>query len=108
MCYKAPSETSSRAKHLRKNKQQKQNHANKKNALATPQGTLTTNQMSAVCLVAFGSGTGADLLRTYEVQGHSFDPDEGRVVGLPSELDAGLEVRSGCCRFDFDKGGDAI
>lgn len=43
-------------------------------------GTLTTNQMSAVSLVAFGSEL--TKLREYDVTGTTFDPKDGEVVGL--------------------------
>lgn len=59
-------------------------------------GTLTTNQMSAVSLVAFGGEL--TKLREYEVTGTTFDPKDGGVVGLHqggkggkgSELDQAL------------------
>jgi Ca2+-transporting ATPase len=52
-------------------------------------GTLTTNQMSAVQLVALGGKPGS--LRIFPVDGHTFNPDEGKIVGL-GKLDANLQV----------------
>ncbi len=46
--------------------------------------------MSAVKLVAVGATPGS--LRLFEVDGHTFNPDEGGVVGLKT-LDANLQVR---------------
>lgn len=43
-------------------------------------GTLTTNQMSAVTLVSFGQDTNS--LRDFEVDGTSFDPEDGGIVGM--------------------------
>jgi Ca2+-transporting ATPase len=54
-------------------------------------GTLTTNQMSAVRLVAVGPGNTA---RGWEVTGHTYNPQEGQVTGLTS-LDKCLQVRQG-------------
>lgn len=70
-------------------------------------GTLTTNQMSAVTLVAFGPGSTA--LRDLEVDGSTFNPDDGVVLGMTS-LDAALvavaEVCTLCNEAELDiKGG---
>ncbi len=54
-------------------------------------GTLTTNQMSAVQLVAFGGS--ASELRELAVEGSTYNPDAGCVLGL-TNLDKNLEVRS--------------
>lgn len=53
-------------------------------------GTLTTNQMSAVQLAAYGGSLSA--LTEWEVTGSTYDPDGGRVLGL-NGLDRNLEVR---------------
>jgi magnesium-transporting ATPase (P-type) len=55
-------------------------------------GTLTTNQMSAVQLVAYGRSTAA--LQRWEVTGSTYDPDGGAVQGLKG-LDRNLEVGGG-------------
>ena len=52
-------------------------------------GTLTTNQMSATTLVALG-GSLAEV-REFVVEGSTYDPDGGSVVGL-TKLDKNLEV----------------
>lgn len=52
-------------------------------------GTLTTNQMSAVQLAAFGRSPGS--LSRWEVTGSTYDPDGGAVQGLAG-LDRNLEV----------------
>lgn len=57
-------------------------------------GTLTTNQMSAVRMVAMGTST-ADV-RVYDVDGHTFNPDEGCVVGLKA-LDANTQALAEVC-----------
>lgn len=61
-------------------------------------GTLTTNQMSAVQLAAFGRSLGS--LSRWEVTGSTYDPDGGAVQGLAG-LDRNLEVGPGqrwpCC-----------
>eukprot|EP00899_Mesostigma_viride_P012271 jgi/Mesvir1/21044/Mv08091-RA.1 len=62
-------------------------------------GTLTTNQMSVVALAAPGESLEAPL-REFEVQGNTYDPREGGVVGLGgvSSLDKGLQaVARVCC-----------
>merc|ERR1712178_473340 len=51
-------------------------------------GTLTTNQMSAVKLVAVGDQ--ADKLRIFNVTGHTYDPEGGRIEDRPSMLDPNL------------------
>ena len=55
-------------------------------------GTLTTNQMSAVQLLAFG--TSLRDLRCLEVSGSTYDPDGGSVQGV-ARLDKALEVGGG-------------
>ena len=45
-------------------------------------GTLTSNQMSCVEVIAAGSGKSTCLLGRYEVSGHSYDPSGGKVQGL--------------------------
>eukprot|EP00887_Chlorella_sp_A99_P001879 scaffold19.g1879.t1 len=52
-------------------------------------GTLTTNQMSAVTLVALGASPAE--VRDFEVEGSTFDPDGGTVLGL-TKLDKNLEA----------------
>jgi len=61
-------------------------------------GTLTTNQMSAVRLVTLGSAlpkAAADL-RSFEVEGTTYSPEEGAIVGLRS-LDASLRAVASVC-----------
>jgi Ca2+-transporting ATPase len=61
-------------------------------------GTLTTNQMSAVRLVTLNGSlpkAPADL-RSLEVQGTTYSPEEGAIVGLRS-LDACLEAVASVC-----------
>lgn len=57
-------------------------------------GTLTTNQMSAVSLISFGTTT--KKIRDFEVGGVSFDPDDGEILGLTIP-DAGLEAMAEVC-----------
>jgi magnesium-transporting ATPase (P-type) len=45
-------------------------------------GTLTTNQMSAVRLVAMPS-KGGEQLRSFRVEGTTYDPTDGRIDGWP-------------------------
>jgi len=54
-------------------------------------GTLTTNQMSCSTLITMGS-TAADL-KEYSVEGRTFNPSDGAIVGL-SAIDPSLEVIS--------------
>jgi hypothetical protein len=61
-------------------------------------GTLTTNQMSAVRLVTLNGSlpkTPSDL-RRFEVQGTTYNPEEGDIVGL-RDLDASLETAAAVC-----------
>jgi magnesium-transporting ATPase (P-type) len=58
-------------------------------------GTLTTNQMSAVQLVACGLKPG--FLEQWRVTGSTYDPDGGEVQGLTG-LDRNLEVGGGQTR----------
>lgn len=54
-------------------------------------GTLTTNQMAVSKLVAMGPTVNA--LRTYEVEGTSYDPFDGTINGWPvGEMDANLQT----------------
>lgn len=62
-------------------------------------GTLTTNQMSAVRLVAFGDS--ASDFKQYTVEGSTFDPDAGSVIGL-SKLDKNLETLAEVCALCSD------
>ena len=61
-------------------------------------GTLTTNQMSAVRLVTLNgvSPRSPEDLRTFEVQGTTYSPEEGAIVGLRA-LDASLETVAAVC-----------
>eukprot|EP00798_Chlamydomonas_sp_ICE-L_P020359 gene20359-27123_t len=72
-------------------------------------GTLTTNQMSVVQLSQMGD---ANSLKNWQVSGHSYNPNEGTVIGLPildralaslAEVcaicnEAGLEYKAGAFR----------
>eukprot|EP00889_Picochlorum_renovo_P002161 jgi/Picre1/29191/NNA_004584.t1 len=62
-------------------------------------GTLTTNQMSAITLVALGAST-TDV-RDLKVTGTSFDPDGGEVVGLKS-IDSAVEAVAQVCALCND------
>lgn len=62
-------------------------------------GTLTTNQMSAVTLVAFGK-SGKDL-RDFSISGTSFDPDGGEIVGL-TKIDSAVEQVALVCSLCND------
>ncbi|WOL01946.1 calcium-transporting ATPase 1, endoplasmic reticulum-type-like [Canna indica] len=54
-------------------------------------GTLTTNQMSAVRLVAIGRWT--DTLRTFEVDGTTYNPGDGSIRDWPANnMDANLQM----------------
>ncbi|CAL9178781.1 unnamed protein product [Musa hybrid cultivar] len=54
-------------------------------------GTLTTNQMSAVRLVAMGRW--ADTLRTFKVDGTTYNPHDGIIHDWPtSNMDANLQM----------------
>jgi Ca2+-transporting ATPase len=70
-------------------------------------GTLTTNQMSAVTLVAFGPS--AASLRDLEVDGSTFDPDAGSIIGA-NKIDAAMVSAAEVCalcndaRLDFKHG----
>ena len=57
-------------------------------------GTLTTNQMSAVNLVVMKSST---TLSSYEVEGTTYNPTEGAIIGAPNALDATLAAVSKVC-----------
>ena len=60
-------------------------------------GTLTTNQMSAVTLITFGESL-TDI-RDMEVDGTSFDPDDGQILhskGIDSSLKSVADVCSLC------------
>lgn len=76
-------------------------------------GTLTTNQMSVVQLTQIGDGkAGPGCLKNWQVSGHTYNPNEGTVVGLPildralasvAEVcaicnEAGLEYKAGAFR----------
>lgn len=62
-------------------------------------GTLTTNQMSAVQLAAYGGSLSE--LTEWEVTGSTYDPDGGRVVGLKG-LDRNLETLAEVCALCND------
>ncbi|XXG81042.1 hypothetical protein AAC387_Pa09g1771 [Persea americana] len=54
-------------------------------------GTLTTNQMSAAKLVAMGSET--DSLRTFKVEGTTYDPHDGSIQSWPThQMDENLQM----------------
>ncbi|KAJ9505729.1 hypothetical protein QJQ45_012821 [Haematococcus lacustris] len=56
-------------------------------------GTLTTNQMSAVQLVAAADSS---QLRTWEVTGHTYNPAEGQVLNLLM-MDKGIQAVAEVC-----------
>ncbi|KAH7677970.1 P-type ATPase protein [Dioscorea alata] len=54
-------------------------------------GTLTTNQMSAVRLVAMGRWT--DQIRSFKVDGTTYDPNDGKIHDWPiGSMDANLQM----------------
>ncbi|URD91936.1 Cation transporting ATPase, C-terminus [Musa troglodytarum] len=54
-------------------------------------GTLTTNQMSVVRLVAMGRWT--DTLRSYKVDGTTYDPHDGKIYDWPaSSMDVNVQM----------------
>ncbi|XP_010920750.1 calcium-transporting ATPase 4, endoplasmic reticulum-type [Elaeis guineensis] len=54
-------------------------------------GTLTTNQMSAVRLVAMGRWT--DTIRSFKVDGTTYDPYDGKIHDWPTgKMDANLQM----------------
>ncbi|CAL9115161.1 unnamed protein product [Musa acuminata var. zebrina] len=54
-------------------------------------GTLTTNQMSVVRLVAMGRWT--DTLRSYKVDGTTYDPHDGKIYDWPAtSMDVNLQM----------------
>ncbi|GAY38202.1 hypothetical protein CUMW_034900 [Citrus unshiu] len=54
-------------------------------------GTLTTNQMAVTKLVAVGSRAGT--LRSFNVQGTTYNPSDGRIEGWPvGRMDANLQT----------------
>jgi len=64
-------------------------------------GTLTTNQMSAVTLVA--AGPRGKALREFVVEGSTFNPSDGGVVGHPGaggNLDPGLAACAQVCALN--------
>lgn len=61
-------------------------------------GTLTTNQMSVVHLVATGSQP--THLREFDVTGSTYDPRGGAVIGLPNVLDRNLQTIAEICAIN--------
>ncbi|XP_041023086.1 calcium-transporting ATPase 1, endoplasmic reticulum-type-like [Juglans microcarpa x Juglans regia] len=54
-------------------------------------GTLTTNQMAVAKLVAMGSSV--DLLRTFKVDGTTYNPSDGKIHDWPmGRMDANLQM----------------
>ncbi|KAL8057494.1 hypothetical protein ABFX02_04G187600 [Erythranthe guttata] len=71
-------------------------------------GTLTTNQMAVAKLVAMGSNTNA--VRSYDVQGTSYDPFDGKILNWPvGQLDSNLQmiakIAAICNDADVEKAG---
>jgi len=70
-------------------------------------GTLTTNQMSAVKII---TASAPAKLVSYEVEGTTYNPTDGGVVGAPNALDANLKAMSKVCALcsgadiEFKKG----
>jgi len=62
-------------------------------------GTLTTNQMSAVTLIAFGPSTAS--IRDLEVDGSTFDPDAGTIIGS-NNIDAVMVTAAEVCALCND------
>ncbi|XP_068637688.1 calcium-transporting ATPase 4, endoplasmic reticulum-type-like [Aristolochia californica] len=53
-------------------------------------GTLTTNQMSVAKLVAMGHTAGR--VRTFKVEGNTYDPHHGTILDWPGHMDANLQM----------------
>lgn len=53
-------------------------------------GTLTTNQMAVSKLVAMGSSV--DSLRSFKVDGTTYNPFDGKIHDWPTEFDANLQM----------------
>ncbi|XP_074295119.1 calcium-transporting ATPase 4, endoplasmic reticulum-type-like [Silene latifolia] len=53
-------------------------------------GTLTTNQMAVSKLVAMGPR--GDALRTFNVEGTTYNPADGRIQDWPSNMDENLQM----------------
>ncbi|KAK6142219.1 hypothetical protein DH2020_000016 [Rehmannia glutinosa] len=71
-------------------------------------GTLTTNQMAVAKLVAMGSE--ANVLRSFNVQGTSYDPFDGKIQNWPvGQLDPNLQmiakIAAICNDADVEKAG---
>lgn len=71
-------------------------------------GTLTTNQMAVSKLVAMGSKP--SVLRSFEVQGTSYDPHDGKIQNWPvGQLDSNLQmiakIAAICNDADVEKAG---
>lgn len=71
-------------------------------------GTLTTNQMAVAKLVAMGSK--ANDLRSFDVQGTSYDPFDGKIQNWPAgQLDSNLQmiakIAAICNDADVEKAG---
>ncbi|KAG6555237.1 hypothetical protein Mapa_003278 [Marchantia paleacea] len=64
-------------------------------------GTLTTNQMSVVRIAPMDS---VDHVRSYEVTGTTYDPNDGEVNGLPESLDANLRCLGEICSLCNEAG----
>lgn len=64
-------------------------------------GTLTTNQMSVVQLVAMDT---AENLRIFTVSGTSYDPRDGEIINLPETLDQNLQTMGQICAVCNDAG----
>lgn len=69
-------------------------------------GTLTTNQMSVVRFYSVAEG---GALKQFEVEGHTYNPDEGDIQGV-QQLDKGLQAVAEVCavcneaHLDFKQG----
>ncbi|XP_057953655.1 calcium-transporting ATPase 4, endoplasmic reticulum-type-like [Malania oleifera] len=53
-------------------------------------GTLTTNQMAAAKLVAMGQRK--NILRTFSIEGTTYNPFDGRIPDWPFQMDANLQM----------------
>jgi len=63
-------------------------------------GTLTTNQMSAVLLIASGQGT--SIVREFQVGGTTYDPDAGQVEGGSAASQENLKCIAEVCALCND------
>lgn len=71
-------------------------------------GTLTTNQMAVGKLVAMGHNT--STVRSYSVEGSTYNPSDGKILEWPGQMDANLQtiakVAAVCNDANVEKSGN--